>query len=109
MTDRARVLGGVAPEALKAAAFDLSPEPALVVDRDSMTVWRITREDLISAAAIDEIEPLLSGEGAAQSAARPDGRKGDRSPGPGPGREKILATTYFPEGLPPQYLRRWRA
>lgn len=34
MTDRARVLGGVAPEALKAAAFDLSPEPALVVDRD---------------------------------------------------------------------------
>jgi two-component system nitrogen regulation sensor histidine kinase GlnL len=34
MTDRARVLGGIAPEALKAAAFDLSPEPALVVDRD---------------------------------------------------------------------------
>jgi len=34
MTDRARVLGGVAPEALKAAAFDLSPEPALVVDRE---------------------------------------------------------------------------
>ncbi|MDR6625662.1 ATP-binding protein [Caulobacter segnis] len=34
MTDRARVLGGVAPDALKSAAFDLSPEPALVVDRD---------------------------------------------------------------------------
>ncbi|WP_297511300.1 ATP-binding protein [uncultured Caulobacter sp.] len=34
MTDRARVLGTLAPEALKAAAFDLSPEPALVVDRD---------------------------------------------------------------------------
>ena len=34
MTDRARVLGGIAPEALKAAAFDLSPEPALVVDRE---------------------------------------------------------------------------
>ncbi len=23
--------------------------------------------------------------------------------------QKILATTYFPEGLPPEYLRRWRA
>lgn len=34
MTDHARVLGGLAPEALKAAAFDLSPEPALVVDRE---------------------------------------------------------------------------
>lgn len=34
MTDRARVLGGVAADALKSAAFDLSPEPALVVDRD---------------------------------------------------------------------------
>ena len=34
MTDRARLLGGVTPEAMKAAAFDLSPEPALVVDRD---------------------------------------------------------------------------
>ena len=34
MTDRARVLGGVATDALKSAAFDLSPEPALVVDRD---------------------------------------------------------------------------
>jgi len=34
MTDRARVLGSVTPEAMKAAAFDLSPEPALVVDRD---------------------------------------------------------------------------
>ena len=34
MTDRARVLGGVTPEAMKAAAFDLSPEPALVVDCD---------------------------------------------------------------------------
>ena len=22
---------------------------------------------------------------------------------------RTLATTYFPEGLPPQYLRRWRA
>ncbi|OZA78828.1 MAG: hypothetical protein B7X77_03455, partial [Caulobacter sp. 39-67-4] len=32
MSDHARVLGGKAPEALKAAAFDLSPEPALVVD-----------------------------------------------------------------------------
>lgn len=34
MTDRARALGGVATEALKAAAFELSPEPALVVDHD---------------------------------------------------------------------------
>jgi two-component system nitrogen regulation sensor histidine kinase GlnL len=34
MTDRARVLGGIATDALKSAAFDLSPEPALVVDRD---------------------------------------------------------------------------
>ncbi len=38
MTDRARVLGGVTPEAMKAAAFDLSPEPALVVDRDGALV-----------------------------------------------------------------------
>lgn len=27
----------------------------------------------------------------------------------GPGHAKILATTYFPERLPSQYLRRWRA
>ncbi len=26
-----------------------------------------------------------------------------------PGNAKILATTYFPERLPSQYLRRWRA
>lgn len=26
-----------------------------------------------------------------------------------PQTQKILATTYFPEGLPPEYLRRWRA
>ena len=25
------------------------------------------------------------------------------------GKHKILATTYFPERLPSQYLRRWRA
>ena len=46
---------------------------ALVVDRDSMTVWKIARPDLVSAASIDEIEPLLSGEGATLSAATPDG------------------------------------
>ncbi|NGM48405.1 nitrogen regulation protein NR(II) [Caulobacter sp. 602-2] len=34
MTDRARVLSGTALDALKAAAFELSPEPALVVDRE---------------------------------------------------------------------------
>lgn len=34
MTDRARALSGTALDALKAAAFELSPEPALVVDRD---------------------------------------------------------------------------
>lgn len=34
MTDRARVLSGPALDALKAAAFELSPEPALVVDRE---------------------------------------------------------------------------
>jgi len=26
-----------------------------------------------------------------------------------PGNAKILAATYFPERLPSQYLRRWRA
>jgi two-component system nitrogen regulation sensor histidine kinase GlnL len=34
MTDHARAITTKAPEALKAAAFDLSPEPALVVDRE---------------------------------------------------------------------------
>ncbi len=36
--------------------------------------------------------------------------EGTASPRPnGPGNAKILATTYFPERLPSQYLRRWRA
>src|SRR6185369_14353613 len=30
-------------------------------------------------------------------------------PGTSSGNAKILATTYFPERLPSQYLRRWRA
>ncbi|AYV48080.1 ATPase [Caulobacter flavus] len=34
MTDRARILSGSALDALKASAFELSPEPALVVDRE---------------------------------------------------------------------------
>src|SRR4029079_19452994 len=32
-----------------------------------------------------------------------------RGPEATPGNAKILATTYFPERLPSQYLRRWRA
>ncbi|MBI1683720.1 two-component system sensor histidine kinase NtrB [Caulobacter hibisci] len=38
MTDRARAITGPALDALKAAAFELSPEPALVVDRDGALV-----------------------------------------------------------------------
>ncbi len=46
---------------------------ALVVDRDSMTVWKIGRPELLSAASTDEFEPLLSGDGSTLSAATPDG------------------------------------
>ena len=46
---------------------------ALVVNRDSMGVWRLDRDELASLKSLDEIEPILRGDGAALSAATPDG------------------------------------
>ena len=46
---------------------------ALIVDRSSMGVWKLTREQLLSVASTDEVEALVTGEGAALSAATPDG------------------------------------
>ena len=46
---------------------------ALIVDRASMRVWKLDREELVSVASTDEVEPLLAGEGPARSAATPDG------------------------------------
>ncbi len=46
---------------------------ALIVDRASMRVWKLDREELVSVASTDEAEPLLAGEGPARSAATPDG------------------------------------
>ncbi|MET0578778.1 MAG: Ig-like domain-containing protein, partial [Ilumatobacteraceae bacterium] len=45
----------------------------LVVDRGSMTVWKLDRADLVSASSTDQIEPIITGEGATLSAATPDG------------------------------------
>lgn len=53
MSGRIQPLGGGAGEALKAAAFDLSPEPALVVDRDGALV------------AVNEAAEALFGQGLA--------------------------------------------
>ncbi len=46
---------------------------ALIVDRASMKVWKVAGEELVSLASIDEIEPILTGDGATISAATPDG------------------------------------
>ena len=46
---------------------------ALIVDRSSMSVWKLTREQLLSVASTDEVEALVTGEGAHASAATPDG------------------------------------
>ena len=46
---------------------------AVIVDRGSMTVWKLDRETLVSATSLDGIEPIITGEGAAISAATPDG------------------------------------
>jgi two-component system nitrogen regulation sensor histidine kinase GlnL len=51
MTDHARILSAKAAEGLKVAAFDLSPEPALVVDRDGALV------------AVNEAAEALFGQG----------------------------------------------
>ena len=44
---------------------------ALIVDRSSMGVWKLTREQLLSVPSTDEVEALVTGEGAAASAATP--------------------------------------
>ena len=46
---------------------------ALIVGRGSMTVWKLDRGALVSVAATDEIEPIVTGEGSTASAATPDG------------------------------------
>ncbi len=46
---------------------------ALIVDDSSMRVWKLTREQLLSAGSTDEIDPVISGEGKTLSAAFPDG------------------------------------
>ena len=46
---------------------------ALVVKRDSMSVWRLSRDEIASLETLDEVEPILRGEGSALSAATPDG------------------------------------
>jgi two-component system, NtrC family, nitrogen regulation sensor histidine kinase GlnL len=53
MSDFARALPNKAPESLKAAAFELSPEPALVIDRDGALV------------AVNEAAEALFGQGLA--------------------------------------------
>ncbi len=46
---------------------------ALIVDRGSMAVWKLDREALASLKTLDEVEPILRGEGSALSVATPDG------------------------------------
>ena len=46
---------------------------ALIVDRATMGVWKLDREQLLTVASTDEVDPLLTGDGAAASAATPDG------------------------------------
>jgi large repetitive protein len=46
---------------------------ALIVNRGSMAVWKLDRDGLASLKSLDEVEPILRGEGAALSAATPDG------------------------------------
>ncbi|MET0910153.1 MAG: hypothetical protein ABWZ99_11835, partial [Ilumatobacteraceae bacterium] len=46
---------------------------ALIVEQQSMSVWKLDREQLLSVVSTDEVEPLLTGEGATRSAATPDG------------------------------------
>lgn len=46
---------------------------ALIVDRSSMRVWKLTREQLLSLESLDEVEAIVAGEGPTISAAMPDG------------------------------------
>lgn len=46
---------------------------ALIVDRSSMNVWKLTREELLSVTSTDEVEPILTGEGGTRAAVTPDG------------------------------------
>ncbi len=46
---------------------------ALVVNRGAMAVWKLDRDVLASLKNLDEIEPILRGQGGALSAAKPDG------------------------------------
>ena len=59
---------------------------ALIVDRSSMTVWKLDRATLVSASSTDEIEPIISGEGATLSAATPGRPRRVRRRGRRPGR-----------------------
>ena len=49
---------------------------ALIVDQQSMAVWKLDREQLLSVASTDEVEPILDGEGGT----------GTRAPCPTPAR-----------------------
>jgi hypothetical protein len=46
---------------------------ALIVDRASMTVWKLDRGELLSVENLSKFEPISQGEGATLSAATPDG------------------------------------
>jgi large repetitive protein len=46
---------------------------ALIVDDASMKVWKLTREQLLSAPSTDVVTPIITGEGRTLAAATPDG------------------------------------
>jgi large repetitive protein len=46
---------------------------ALLVDDASMKVWKLTREQLLSAGSTDQVDPVLEGGGRTLAAVTPDG------------------------------------
>src|SRR4051794_19825639 len=46
---------------------------ALIVDDASMRAWKLTREQLLSVATTDDVEPIVTGEGRTRAAATTDG------------------------------------
>ena len=46
---------------------------AIIADDASMKVWKLTLEQLLSIESTDEVEPVVTGEGATMGAVSPDG------------------------------------
>ena len=129
LADRIDPIGGTLP--WRACADGAATVDLRVDSREGVTRWMTAQSTMVGHGDtsvvvttildsivsirpdghVDQVLLLRFLEPRGQEVERPVGtrRVPNRPPNGTPGNAKILATTYFPERLPSQYLRRWRA